>query len=110
MKLILTVSDKSDNQGPIHLLTAYCHGEYIRNLASRRATFAEFTCWPQCASVLRGMNFKGRVQYKIAMRRLVFIGLACYFIVQIIYAKEKLESKKIATLVREVNSETVQGS
>ena len=49
------------------------------------------------------------MQYKIAMRRLVFIGLACYFIVQIILAKEKLESKKIATLVREVNSDTVQG-
>ena len=54
MKLILTVSDKSDNQGPIHLLAAYCQWEYIcsiRRLATRRATFAEFSGGAQYARV-----------------------------------------------------------
>ena len=55
------------------------------------------------------MDLKRRMHCKVAMRRMVFISLACYFIGQIIIAKEKLDSKKIATLVREVNFDTVQG-
>ena len=40
---------------------------------------------------------------------IVLIALAFYFLSNIISAKEKLDDKKIATLIRKINSETVQG-
>ena len=52
------------------------------------------------------MNCK---QCKTLMKYLVLIALGCYFVGNIIAAKEKLDSKKIATLLRKINSDTVQG-